>query len=150
VEAYGYQMVQATLSAMSLSPGLHTAQVTLTSNDPVNPVLLVEVALQVAGEVTAVGDVPGAFALLGAVPNPFNPQTTIHFNLPQSAHADLRLYDVQGRLVRTLVSEQRPGGLNEARWDGRDQSGRAVASGTYFARLQAGGRHSVKSLVLVR
>jgi len=84
------------------------------------------------------------------VPNPFNPNTTIHYSLPADAHADLRLYDVQGRLVRTLVTGLRPAGLNEARWDGCDNSGRAVASGTYFARLQAGGQHSVKSLVLVR
>ena len=64
--------------------------------------------------------------------------------------ADLRLYDVQGRLVRELVSEVRPGGLHEARWDGYDNSGRAVASGTYFARLRFGDQSRVKSLVLVR
>ncbi len=150
VGAYGYAMAEVTLSALSLPAGQHTTQITLASNDPVNPALQVSVSLLVTGGATAVCDLPAAFALLGAVPNPFNPQTTIHFSLPAQTHADLKLYDVQGRLVRSLVSGVLPAGLNEARWDGRDHSGRAVASGTYFARLQAGGQHSVKSLVLVR
>jgi len=150
IDAYGFHVMQVHLDAAGLPAGTHGAAITINSNDTHNPTLEIQVTLQVTGGATAVEQTPAAFALLGAVPNPFNPQTTIHFALPADSHADLRLYDVQGRLVRTLVSGPRPAGLNEARWDGRDNSGRAAASGTYFARLQAGGRQSVKSLVLVR
>ncbi len=150
VAAYDYHLCQVTLDATELLPGFHNSYVNIASNDPANPNLQVTVQLEVTDDITSVDDAPRAFALLGAVPNPFNPQTTIRFTLSGAGFADLRLYDVQGRLVRTLVSETRPGGLNEARWDGRDQSGRPVASGTYYARLQAGNRNSVKSLVLVR
>jgi hypothetical protein len=150
VPANGYHLVQVTLDATGLLPGLHTGQVIVASNDPANPFLYVDAQLEVTGDTTPVEDAPRAFALAGAVPNPFNPQTTVHFTLPAAGHATLRLYDVQGRLVRTLVDGARAAGPNEVRWDGRDQHGRASASGTYFARLQFSDRSSVKSLVLVR
>ncbi len=145
-----YHLCQVTMDATGLLPGFHNSYVNIASDDPVNPELHVDVQLEITGDTTPVGDAPLAFALLGAVPNPFNPQTTVRFTLPNAGTATLRLYDVQGRLVRTLVDGVRPGGLNEVRWDGRDANGRAAASGTYFARLQADGQRSVKSLVLVR
>jgi hypothetical protein len=150
IPAYAYQVIEVTIETSGLAPGTHTTDVVVASNDPQNPSLAIPVTVEVTGDITAAGDAPRAFALQGAVPNPFNPQTTIHFSLPASGHADLRLYDVQGRLVRTLVDGTRPAGANQARWDGRDDRGRSVASGTYFARLQAAGQQSVESLVLVR
>ncbi len=104
----------------------------------------------VMDDTTPVGDAPRAFALLEAVPNPFNPQTTVRFTLPAAGSVSLRIYDVQGRLVRTLVDGVRPSGLNEVRWDGRDWNGRAAASGTYLVRLRSGDEFGVQSVVLVR
>jgi len=89
--------------------------------------------------VTAVGDTPsaGSFALFGAAPNPFNPMTTIAFNLPRSEAVTLRVYDLSGRLVRTLIAGAvRDAGRNEVIWNGRDDGERAVASGVYFYRLE--------------
>ncbi len=88
--------------------------------------------------------------LTGAVPNPFNPQTHIKFSLPRDAHVSLNLYDVSGRLVRSLVSNTMTAGDHSVRWAGRDDAGKSVASGTYFMRLVAGGETSVRSMVLVR
>ena len=105
---------------------------------------------QSANAVTPVQDTPSAFELTGAVPNPFNPQTTLHFNLPATQGVRLNVYDVQGRLVRSLLDEVRSAGANQVNWDGRDQAGRASASGTYFARLDSGGMTIVKPMVLVR
>jgi subtilisin family serine protease len=150
IAAYGYQVVEVTFSAAALLPGLHSTDITLTSNDPANPTLTIPTTLEVTGDVTPVETAPAAFALLGAVPNPFNPQTTVRYSVPATGHVRLDVYDVQGRLVRTLVDGTRSSGVNEARWDGRDATGRGVASGTYFARLRAGGQQSVKSLTLVR
>jgi len=62
----------------------------------------------------------------------------------------LTVYDVQGRLVRSLLDEVRSAGANQVNWDGRDSTGRGAASGTYFARLESGGMTSVKAMVLVR
>ena len=99
---------------------------------------------------TPVSDTPGTFEFVGAVPNPFNPQTTVHFNLPETRGVRLDVYDVQGRLVKSLLNEVRSAGQNQVTWDGRDQTGRGAASGTYFARLEAGPITSVKAMVLVR
>ena len=146
----GYTVVTLSANAVGLEEGNHQFDLTLTSDDPDNPALTVPVILVVGGGATAVEAAPDAFALTGAVPNPFNPQTTIHFTLPQTQVARLSLYDVQGRLVRELVDGLTPAGSNQVNWNGRDTSGRAVASGTYFARLESGGLTSVKAMVLVR
>jgi len=148
--AYGYTVLEVVVDTAGLLAGYHTTPVTIVTNDPVNPTLQVEIQLTVDGDITAAGDAPRAFQLVGAVPNPFNPQTTIKYVLPEAGSVRLRLYDVQGRLVRTLVDGTRAAGANEVRWDGRDNTGRSMASGTYFARLEQGSQHSVKSLVLVR
>jgi len=83
-------------------------------------------------------------------PNPFNPQTTIKYDIPADSWATLRIYDVRGALVRTLVDTDLPRGSHQATWDGRDASGRGMASGSYFARLEAGGRVETVRMSLVR
>ena len=95
-------------------------------------------------------DLPGVAKLVGNVPNPFNPATEIRFTLPSDQAVRLAVYDVSGRLVKTLIDEVRPAGDNAFRWDGTDKSGRAVASGTYFARLTSQGVNQVRPMALVR
>ena len=81
-------------------------------------------------------DLPVARNTLGvARPNPFNPSTTIAFSLVRSGHVRLDIYSVDGRKVRTLVDEQVSDGEHTATWQGRDEGGRQVASGTYLYRL---------------
>jgi tripartite motif-containing protein 71 len=78
-------------------------------------------------------------------PNPFNPQTVIRFDLPRAGRVQLRVHDLRGRLVRTLVDGDAPGGSQQATWDGRDDRGRGLASGIYVARLTtADGGQSVR------
>jgi flagellar hook assembly protein FlgD len=85
------------------------------------------------------------------VPNPFNPRTRIAFEVE---HADvtmfLRIYDVLGRQVRTLVAGRRSVGPQSVEWDGRDDSGRDLASGIYVAQLQAAEHRQTQRLVLIR
>jgi hypothetical protein len=94
--------------------------------------------------------IPSALRLYAAAPNPFNPRTTIHFDLPVAGQAQLSIYDLAGRLVRVLVEGERAAGAYEAVWDGRDSTGRAAPSGSYLARLVAGGRVEGVRLSLVR
>ena len=68
-------------------------------------------------------------------PNPFNPRSTIGYSLPQATRVTISVYDLQGRLVRGLVDETKPAGEWSAEWDGRDNAGQVVASGTYLVRL---------------
>ena len=94
--------------------------------------------------------VPAAARLHAAQPNPFNPRTTLRFELPAPASVRLEVFDLAGRLVRTLVTAAMPEGSHEAAWDGCDDGGRAVASGAYVARLTAGRETRTVGLQLVR
>jgi hypothetical protein len=83
-------------------------------------------------------------------PNPFNPSTTIPFSLTVESHVNLRIYDVTGRMVRTLLNERRPAGYQQARWDGRDNNGTMVPSGIYFAGLKADGYNAAQKMLLLK
>lgn len=83
-------------------------------------------------------------------PNPFNPRTLITFEVPVSAHVQVSVYDLAGRLVRTLVDEMKPTGTHEVSWDGLDSHGRPVSSGVYLGRMNAGGNGYGCTMVLTR
>jgi len=86
---------------------------------------------------------------LSTYPNPFNPSTTIALVLPADEHVALRVYDITGRLVRSLLDEDRHAGYSEARWDGRDDAGSTVPSGLYFIRASSAGEsETVRALLL--
>lgn len=80
-------------------------------------------------------EVPQQLQLSSGYPNPFNPRTAISYGLPQSTHVNLAVYDQRGRRVRTLVNSVVAAGEQVVEWDGRDDRGQLVASGTYVARL---------------
>ena len=83
-------------------------------------------------------------------PNPFNPRTSIQFTLPSGSHVSLRVHNAAGQVVRTLVDEHRQAGSHEELWNGRDDSGRRLASGVYFARLVVDGTTRVRKLALLK
>jgi len=94
---------------------------------------------------------PDVYALHPCYPNPFNPATTIRFDLPQRARVDLQIYDVSGRWIQQLVaSEDLPAGRHEVVWRGQDDTGRPAAAGVYFYRLQAGPFTETKRMTLVK
>ncbi|GEM_PF-2440676 len=83
-------------------------------------------------------------------PNPFNPLTTISFTLPERMHVNLSIYDLEGRLIKTLLDETLPAGFKNTTWDSKNSRGRAVSSGIYFYRLIAGKKVMTKKMVLLR
>jgi hypothetical protein len=94
---------------------------------------------------------PTEFALLQNFPNPFNPETTIKYNLADGANVQLRIYNVVGQVVRTLVSEQQGAGRYTVRWNGTDDRGIAVSSGIYFYQISAGNQfRDVRKLMLLK
>ena len=82
---------------------------------------------------------PARVMLQPNAPNPFNPRTTLRFQLPRSTHAELRIFDVAGRTIRTLVDERLPAGTHTLIWDGTDVRGARVPTGIYFAELRGAG-----------
>lgn len=116
------------------------------------------------GEVSAAGDVvlhsgvdvdvvraaPRATFLDPCTPNPFNPTTSMRFGLARSGPARLAIYDARGRLVRGLLAATRERGFYLVTWDGRDDRGRRVASGSYRVRLEEDSRFLTRSVTLVK
>lgn len=92
----------------------------------------------------------GEFRLAQNAPNPFNPVTTIPFELVRGGHVALDVFDVAGRRVRALLDTVLPAGMHEASWDGRDSSGREVASGIYFYRMSTPGRAETRRMTLLK
>lgn len=93
---------------------------------------------------------PSVTALMSPAPNPFRSGTTLTFSLAHEGPAQLVLYSVDGRRVRTLTDGFRPAGVHSLPWDGRDDSRSLVAPGVYYARLVADGRHLTTRLVYLR
>ncbi len=109
------------------------------------------VELPVAEAPTAALDsLPDVASLLGNWPNPFNPQTTVGFSLPQDGPVRLSIHDARGRLVRVLMDGSIEAGNHRVTWDGRDQGGRGAASGVYLARLETAHGRDVRKLTLAR
>ncbi len=103
--------------------------------------------------VSAVGEealFTGRLGLSQNFPNPFNPVTTIRFELPRALDVRLAVYDVQGREVTKLAEGRMNAGIYARVWDGRDHNGRAVASGIYWYRLEAGDRVLARKMVLLK
>jgi hypothetical protein len=109
--------------------------------------------LTVQSGATPVGDdggLPRLTRLAAAQPNPFNPSTTLSFDLARPEMVILEVYDLQGRLVRSLLHESRTAGTHSVRWNGLDNGGRQVASNVYLARFQAGAINESRKLVLLK
>ena len=94
-----------------------------------------------------------ALALMQNHPNPFNPRTTISYDLPYGTSSErvrLIILDVSGRVVRTLVNEDQSGGTYHVDWEGKDDGGNAVSSGVYVYLLDVGGERRTRKLVLLK
>ncbi len=96
--------------------------------------------------------IPKAFALSQNYPNPFNPSTTIDYSIPEgeAEQVQLLIYDLRGRLIRSLINEEKSPGSYSVHWDGRSNEGREVGSGVYLYRIEAGEFISTKKMIITR
>lgn len=116
----------------------------LMGSDPANPLSI--------PQVSAVAESPAAPAarLMQNAPNPFNPMTAIAYEVGRSGPVKLHVFDVSGRLVRSLVDGLQPAGKHVVKWDGRDDRGNAVASGRYFYRLRVADKVLTRDMTLLK
>ncbi len=94
--------------------------------------------------------IPAKFELSQNYPNPFNPTTTIKFQLPEQSFVTLKIYDITGKEIKTLVSSDLSAGYYSVVWNATDNNGKKVSSGIYFYRISAGNFVSVKKLMLLK
>jgi hypothetical protein len=117
----------------------------------INSGIGIDRVITVAEAATAAPEVPRVTRMYAPHPNPFNPRTTVTFDLAEAGPVTMRVYDSKGRLVCTILDgvPYEPGTWHPI-WDGTDTSGRSVASGVYHVRFQAPGRVETKSVTLIR
>ena len=107
-------------------------------------------AAEAAISVSGIPVSPMPMVKIQAHPNPFNPQTVVNFVNPRAGDVSLVVYDIQGHLVRTLLSESLDAGEHSRVWDGRTDDGHRAASGVYFARMVAGDDVAIVKLMMVK
>ncbi len=100
--------------------------------------------------VESAGDAPFRFGLDRNYPNPFNPATVMHYQVGRTSDVSLKVFDMTGREVRTLVSGRKTAGAYTASWDGTDSRGQKVPSGIYICRMNAGGTTQIQKMTLLK
>ena len=103
-----------------------------------------------ATSLIAIKPMPNQFLLIGAYPNPFNPQTEIRYYLPRTQKIQIKIFDNLGRLLRTLADSNQPAGQHSVIWNGRNNQGTVCPSGTYFIRVSNGQRVQSLKLMLLK
>lgn len=94
--------------------------------------------------------VPQHFFLSQNYPNPFNPVTTIDYGIPDGKFVTLKVYDINGRMVNTLIDEFQPGGYYSIRWNGQAANGSTVSSGMYLYQLKAGSQSTFRKMMFIK
>jgi hypothetical protein len=149
-----------TFDRLSYPQGIYHANLIINSWDKNHQLDPIEIPLTLCIDTTTSVDFeenqkPITFALFQNHPNPFNPATAITFNVQDSkfkipVHTTLKIYNILGQKVRTLVDEPKVAGGYEVIWDGKDDKGKNVASGIYFYQLTAEDYKKTKKMVLIR
>jgi len=151
IPAGGSVDLTVTMDATNMDLGVHTGQVRILSNDLSSPVVQVPLTMNVQDYLSGVEDrLPGLLVLSQNVPNPFNPATKISFALPVRGLVDLRVYDVRGALVRTLVAGELDAGYHDYMWQGHSDGGVQVPSGVYVYRLRTAQGDITRSMTLLK
>ena len=94
--------------------------------------------------------IPAITALVGNYPNPFNPTTTINYQLSKASNIEIVVYNLKGQKVRTLLDSQKSAGYHNAMWNGRDNSGNSVSSGIYFYEMKTEDYSDIRKMILLK
>ena len=102
------------------------------------------------GYINELSSIPAEFTLLQNYPNPFNPETTIQFGLPHESKVVLKIYNLIGQEIKTLVNENRKAGFHKITWQGDNNFGQRVSSGVYLYKLYSGNFVEIKKMVVIQ
>jgi len=143
-----FQDLVLTLNSKDLTAGDHAAWLVVLHNAPTARVV-VPVTLTVESGLSALRETR-VFAVRGACPNPFNPRTSIAFELPAAALTTVDVLDVRGRRMRRLFQGVLTAGCHEQVWDGRNAAGHGVGAGVYLVRISAGSHTGTVKVLLAK
>jgi photosystem II stability/assembly factor-like uncharacterized protein len=128
----------------------YQGSIVISSNDPINPSVNIPVSVSTVVGIEHTEGIPTTFAVSNNYPNPFNPLTTIDYQLPKVDDVTLVIYNVLGQPVRTLVNERKRPGTYKVVWDGRNEVGDKMSSGVYIYRFEAGDFTTAKKMLLLK
>ncbi|MCC7430365.1 T9SS type A sorting domain-containing protein [bacterium] len=142
-------LVELTVFPMSI--GNLTSTLEIANNTTATPNYVVNLIADVTDAIeNGENEIPKAFSLEQNYPNPFNPNTKIKFGIPARAFVKLTIYNALGQVVKSLVNGNLEAAYHVFEWNGTDAKGRSVASGIYFARLEAGSFVKTQKMVLLK
>ena len=145
--------IQVDLNPAGLLPNnTYNGWIVVLSNDPDSPVIQIPVQVFVnpSSGIVSSGTIPGTLALHANYPNPFNPSTTIRFDVPHNMHVLLEVYNILGQRVAVLVNQTMAPGRYRFTWNARNAAGQPLPSGIYFYRLKADKKNLVRKMLLTR
>jgi len=131
-----------------LQEGIYSCNVIISSNGGDD--VIIPVILTVDDTGAGAPLIPTETVLHGNYPNPFNPSTSISYGLSQDALVRIEVFNIRGQKVTTLVNKHQQAGYHTASWDGTDKSGKAVSSGVYFYKMNAGSFNKINKMMLMK
>jgi hypothetical protein len=141
-EDVGIQYVFNEMYALTASELGDNFAIKFTTNGPT--------VVSVEDEINSENILPDAYVLEQNYPNPFNPETRIRYAIPEPGLVTLRIYRIDGQLVRTLQDANQSPGRYEKVWDGNNEFGNKVSSGVYFYRMQSNNFSQVRKMILLK
>jgi hypothetical protein len=138
----------ARISLVIIAPdesGHYSADIILDSNDPDSSITRLHVMLDILTGVTEENSLPTVYSLYNNYPNPFNPATTIQYDIPEQSYVIIKIYNIVGEEVTTLLNEEQNAGRYQLQWNAKQ-----LASGVYFYRIQAGSFVDTKKMLLLK
>jgi hypothetical protein len=142
-----------TLSSVGLTPAIYNGNVITTTNDPGHPTVTLPVQLLVTspqGISDNDGILPTQFAFSNIYPNPFNSEASFQYALPQGANVTFDIFDIEGRLVRSISCGQVSAGYHTLIWNGANDNGTKTASGLYMVRMIVGDHQFMRKVVMLK
>ncbi len=126
----------------------YSGNIAITSNDPNNPTANITVNGTTPNGPNS--NIPKFTSLKGNYPNPFNPETAIHFGLKSNEKVSLIIYNIKGQMIRTLINKEMRAGNHSVVWNGKNNSNKTVGSGVYFYKFSAGKYHKIQKMLLLK
>jgi hypothetical protein len=137
---YNYQIIEG-----DKSQGMHNPFFTVGVLQQSILALGFPIGVQLTGN-----EVPDNFALTQNYPNPFNPSTSFKFSIPQNMEVSVKIFDITGKVIATLVNGKMTAGTYTVNWNGNNSAGQQIASGVYFYKMTAGSFTDTKKMILVK
>jgi hypothetical protein len=151
IESQSTEVIDFLVNATAIDTGQYYQTITVSYPESNIPNQIIHLEINVEGGILGIDEnLPFVYSLQQNYPNPFNPTTTIQFSIPEKSITELKIIDIMGREVITLVKQTLEPGYHKVVWNGKNQFGESIASGMYFTIMQSDNFKAVRKMVLLK